>query len=101
MPESFISPEIRIPCGKPKRNNIIQKLKDILNELDRNYSDLDGIRIENEKGWYLVRESNSEDVLTVRLEGYSQDNFNFILKDLSNIMGTAGVRLPIDNLIAR
>jgi phosphomannomutase len=99
--QNFISPEIRLFYEKYQNLNFISRIKNILNGMCINYLALDGIRVESEKGWYLVRSSNTENALVIRMEGYSQDNFNFILKDLSNILRKVGVKLPLDKFRIR
>ena len=91
LPKSFISPEIRIPCEEEQKTAIIYKIKNILDSMNIKYIAVDGIRVENEKGWWLIRASNTEKVLVIRLEGYSQHNFDFILRYLSNILQKIGI----------
>ena len=82
---------IKIPCKGNQKIFIIHKIKNLLNSKKIQYNNIDGIRVECEKGWWLIRSSNTEDSLTIRFEGYSEDNFNFILTHLSNILRSIGV----------
>ena len=91
LPKIFVSPEIKIPCKGNQKIFIIHKIKNLLNSKKIQYNNIDGIRVECEKGWWLIRSSNTEDSLTIRFEGYSEDNFNFILTHLSNILRSIGV----------
>ena len=92
LPKSFVSPGIRIPCKEKEKASVIYKIKNMLDNMNVRYITLDGIRIENEKGWWLIRASNTEEALVIRLEGYSQHNFDFILRYLSNILQKVGIK---------
>ena len=91
LPKIFISPEIRILCEDNHKILTINKIKNLLNSKKVPYNDMDGIRVECERGWWLIRCSNTEDSLVIRFEGYSQDNFHFILTHLSNILRSIGI----------
>ena len=94
IPKIYISPEIKIPSNR-KYKFVLSKVKKLLIQQNIKYIKIDGIRVENQKGWWLIRHSNTEDKLTIRFEGYSQKNFNFILITLSNIMRSVG----LDNVL--
>jgi phosphomannomutase len=91
LPKSFVSNEIRIRYKQNKNHNIIYKLKNVLNSAYIDYCDLDGVRVENKRGWWLLRPSNTEDALVIRLEGYSRNDFNFIIKNLISILKKIGL----------
>lgn len=94
IPKIYISPEIRIVLNK-KYKLILNKIKKLLTDQNIKYINIDGIRVENQKGWWLIRCSNTEEKLTIRFEGYSQKNFNFIFITLSNILRSVG----LDNVL--
>jgi phosphomannomutase len=71
VPKIYISPEIRIVLNK-KYKFILNKIKRLLIDQHIKYIDPDGIRVENQKGWWLIRCSNTEEKLTIRFEGYSK-----------------------------
>ncbi len=94
IPKIYISPEIRIILNK-EHKLILNRIKKLLTAQNIKYINIDGIRVKNQKGWWLVRCSNTEEKLTIRFEGYSQKNFNFILITLSNILRSVG----LDNVL--
>jgi phosphomannomutase len=91
LPKIFVSPEIKIKCEDSHKILTINRIKNLLNSKKISYNDMDGIRVECERGWWLIRCSNTEDSLIMRFEGYSQDNFHFILTHLSNILRSIGI----------
>ena len=44
------------------------KLKIDLSNIDGQVIEIDGIRVENELGWFLIRASNTQNQLTCRAE---------------------------------
>ena len=97
LPQGFVSPEIRLQCQEGEKISIIGKIKNVLDNMHIQYIALDGIKVENEKGWWLVRASNTEEALVIRCEGYSKHNFDFILEYLFNILQKVGIKeFPIN-----
>lgn len=74
LPKSFNTPEIRIKCSDLKKFDIIEQV--ISNQKNKNVNiiDIDGLRVLNETGWWLLRASNTEAELVLRCEANSQDN---------------------------
>ena len=70
FPPSYVSPEIRIPCPDEIKFNVIEKLKERLAELPLTL--IDGIRIKFPNGWGLIRVSNTEPCLSLRIEGETE-----------------------------
>ncbi len=68
LPYGFVTPEIRIQCDEDKKFVIIKEIKE---KLEKNYIkviDVDGIRVSNDYGWWLLRASNTQDALSLRVE---------------------------------
>ncbi len=79
IPEYFSTPEERISCPDDKKFQIIQKIKE---NLQKKYkvNDVDGIRIDFEDGWGLLRASNTAPQLTMRFEAKSEERLHQIKK---------------------
>lgn len=52
--------------------------------------DLDGVRVNFDGGWALVRASNTQPTLVLRIEAKSQDKLDAIQEDVSNVLKGAG-----------
>jgi phosphomannomutase / phosphoglucomutase len=67
LPETVITPEIRVECSDEIKFEVVERVKE---ELRRDYSiiDVDGVRVNFEDGWGLVRASNTQPVLVLRFE---------------------------------
>ena len=46
--------------------------------------DIDGIRVETEQGWFLIRASNTQNQLTCRIESYSEDGLKKLIGVVEN-----------------
>ena len=62
------TPEIRIPCPEERKFQIIEDVKAQLRAAGATFNDLDGVRVENDDGWWLLRASNTQAVLVGRCE---------------------------------
>lgn len=81
LPKSYATPELRIECADEAKFSITDR---ILNYYSRRYptSDLDGARIDFPSGWALVRASNTQPVLVVRVEADSHESAQSLCDDL-------------------
>jgi phosphomannomutase/phosphoglucomutase len=81
IPSYPITPDLRLPMPAPEVERLIERLEDALrNEATVTHSD--GLRIEYEDGWALVRPSVTEPVITLRIEGVSQAALERIVRRL-------------------
>ena len=87
IPESTCSPEFRIPCAEEEKEKIITSMNSFFKDAENTkLSAIDGIRIENEFGWGLVRPSNTEPVISLRFEGTNIESLNIIKKDVYGVL---------------
>jgi phosphomannomutase/phosphoglucomutase len=54
---------------------------------DMEISDVDGIRVRYDEGWYLCRPSNTEPILVMRAEGRNTEALTYILSDVRKRIG--------------
>ncbi len=71
-PKTFSTPETRFDVDEIKKFKIIDEIKNRLVNFDGNIIDIDGIRVETNEGWFLMRASNTQNQLTCRVESTSQ-----------------------------
>ena len=68
LPESFMTPEYKLPCPDDKKFDVVEKL---VNHFTENYDciTIDGVRVNfDENSWGAVRASNTSPKLTLRFE---------------------------------
>jgi phosphomannomutase/phosphoglucomutase len=71
VPTLFSTPEYRPHCPDDDKDEVIGGVKAALSGKG-DLVDVDGVRIKFEKGWGLLRASNTEPVLSLRFEGETE-----------------------------
>lgn len=70
LPTYHSSPEIRLPCPDTAKSWVVAQVKATF-AADYHVDTLDGARIHFEEGWALVRQSNTQPVISMRFEARS------------------------------
>jgi phosphomannomutase / phosphoglucomutase len=68
VPETYSTPEIRVPCPDAMKFDVVDKARDYFVKNHYQVIDVDGARIVFADGWGLVRASNTQPVLVLRYE---------------------------------
>lgn len=71
LPKTFTTPEIRVDCPDSLKFQIVKKLTEHFRSR-YDVVDIDGVRIQFENGWGLVRASNTQPVLVLRFEAKTE-----------------------------
>ena len=71
VPETFVTPEIRVDCPDEVKFDVVER---IVARLKKDYEvfDIDGARVNFPDGWGLVRASNTQPVLVMRAEAETE-----------------------------
>ena len=72
LPETAYTPEIRIACPDDQKFKIVRELTEIFRE-KYEVIDIDGVRVNFENGWALIRASNTQPVIVLRLEAATKE----------------------------
>ena len=78
VPNMLSTPEINIPAADGEKFQIVKKFIENSNFNDAKIVSIDGIRVEFEKGWGLLRPSNTSPYLVLRFEAETNDDLNKI-----------------------
>ncbi len=79
LPTSFNTPEIRIDTTEEKKTKIVAKLiSQFPGGVDYKANFIDGVRISFSDGWALARASNTQPVLVLRFESWTEKGLNRI-----------------------
>ena len=81
LPETAYTPEIRIDCPDDQKFKIVRELTEIFRE-KYDVIDIDGVRVNFDDGWALIRASNTQPVLVFRLEAVTKER----LKELVGVI---------------
>ncbi len=95
LPQLINTPELRFPCSEERKFAVVDEVKDRLSSRsDVTVHDIDGVRVETEDGWWLLRASNTQDVLVARCESGTEEGLTRLQDDLSQQLVASGLELP-------
>ena len=78
LPKTASTPEIRINCPDDKKFKIVRELtKNFKEKYD--VIDIDGVRINFEGGWALIRASNTQAILVLRFEAVNEERLQELM----------------------
>ena len=88
LPPSFTSPECRVPCDDSVKFTVMDTLAKTAQAAfaDKDVLLIDGIRVQDETGWWLCRASNTEACLVVRAEGRDETALATKIADLKALL---------------
>jgi phosphomannomutase/phosphoglucomutase len=72
IPQMVATPELRFDCPDELKFQVVERVASIVRRT-HSIVDVDGVRVPFERGWGLVRASNTQPVLVMRFEAESQD----------------------------
>ena len=78
LPNMLSTPEINIPASDEGKFFLVEEFIKKTDFSNAKIIDIDGIRVEYEKGWGLLRASNTSPVLVLRFEAETEDDLNHI-----------------------
>ena len=93
LPLTFASPEIKLNCSDNIKFDLVARvLKQALKDyLPTDIITLDGVRVQNKFGWWLIRPSNTEAAVVIRFEGNSQKNKDLLLLEVQQRLNNEGL----------
>ncbi len=94
LPKWQNTPELRIACAEERKFTVIQEVKARLTEQGVTFSDVDGMRVTTEDGWWLLRASNTQAVLVARAESRTEEGLKRLQTHLNEELAASGVMLP-------
>ena len=90
-PKTFSTPETRFDVDEIKKFKIIDEIKERLLNFEGNIIDIDGIRVETEEGWFLMRASNTQNQLTCRVESTTKNGLKKLIDIVENQLQLSNV----------
>ncbi len=96
MPTLFNTPELRFPCPENRKFAIAGEIKHRLADSGFDINDIDGVRVTSPDGWWLVRASNTQDVLVARCESSTPEGLARLKSLLGDQLRLSGIEPPAD-----
>ena len=94
LPAVMNTPEIRFPCAEDRKWAVIEEVRDRLTAAGAELVTLDGVRVTSEDGWWLLRASNTQDVLVARCEAWDEAGLARLKADLISQLEASGLEPP-------
>ena len=95
MPRMVNTPELRFPCEEKRKLPVVAEVKKRLAAMKGiKVNDIDGVRVLNDDGWWLLRSSNTEAVLVARCESKSKEGLERLKKTLIGQLAESGIAAP-------
>jgi len=94
MPRMVNTPELRFPCSEERKFQVVDEVLARLETAGARVDRTDGARVMTDGGWWLLRASNTQDVLVARAEATSDQDLAACLASLRQQLGLSGVDVP-------
>lgn len=94
LPHRVHTPEIRFACPDAVKATVIKRLGAHLRDCGATVTDIDGVRVTREEGWWLLRASNSQPALVARCEAKTHAGLHRLRKDLADGLASVGAPVP-------
>ena len=94
LPQLHNTPELRFSCSEERKVAVVREVRDRLAAEGANMSDIDGVRVQTDDGWWLLRSSNTQDVLVARCEAATEEGLQRLKAALAAQVGLSGVQPP-------
>ncbi|HLH02257.1 MAG TPA: phosphomannomutase/phosphoglucomutase [Bryobacteraceae bacterium] len=88
IPQRVSTPELRIDCPDEVKFQVVDRVAKIVRKTHQ-VVDVDGVRVPFEKGWGLVRASNTQPVLVMRFEAESPELLKKYQQELEGVVEQA------------
>jgi len=95
-PKHFSTPEINLKISEQDKFKIVDEIKLLMKSSEYDLIDIDGIRLENENSWGLVRASNTSPNLVLRFEGKTENDLLEIKNYFKEILSKIEIDLQLD-----
>ena len=96
FPEVCATEEIKIPVPEIRKNLLMWELTENCDFGDADVLKIDGLRVEYEYGWGLVRASNTTAALTLRFEADTPEHLDAIKADFRKRLNAVDGNLALD-----
>lgn len=94
LPQMVNTPEVRFPCSEERKFAVVDEVRDRLEAAGAKVNDIDGVRVLTDDGWWLLRASNTQDVLVARCEARDEAALSRLKAAVTRQLETSGIAAP-------
>jgi len=91
MPALVNTPEMRFPCPEERKFAVVDEVLDRLAATGADVDGTDGARVTTSDGWWLLRASNTQNVLVARAESTTQDGLDRLMAQIDATLVESGI----------
>lgn len=91
MPAMVNTPELRFQVDESRKFAVIDEVKARLKASGADVNEIDGARVNTPDGWWLLRASNTQDVLVARAESYNQEGLDRLMEQIDGQLAASGL----------
>ena len=91
MPKSVATPELRFQVDESRKFAIVDEVRNRLATDGAKVDATDGVRVKTIDGWWLLRASNTQDVLVARAEAADQAGLDRLVAQIDKQLAHSGV----------
>jgi phosphomannomutase len=91
MPALINTPELRFQVDESRKFAVIDEVKDRLAVAGADVDATDGVRVSTSDGWWLLRASNTQDVLVARAESGSEAGLSRLMEQIDAQLARSGL----------
>ncbi|HEX4848853.1 MAG TPA: phosphomannomutase, partial [Novosphingobium sp.] len=91
MPELVNTPELRFQVDESRKFAVIAEVKERLSAAGADVDATDGVRVSTDDGWWLLRASNTQDVLVARAESESEAGLERLMAQIDGQLAASGL----------
>ncbi len=92
MPALVNTPELRFQVDESRKFAVVDEVRDRLAATGANVEAIDGVRVSTADGWWLLRASNTQDVLVARAESNSEEGCQRLLAAIDAQLAASGLQ---------
>jgi phosphomannomutase len=92
MPKTTATPEMRFQVDESRKFAVIDEVRDRLSADGAQVDATDGVRVSTSDGWWLLRASNTQDVLVARAEASDQGGVERLMAQIDDQLAKSGVK---------
>ena len=94
LPKMFNTPEIRFECPEERKFLVVKEVKEKMKNSDADITYIDGIRVDTNEGWWLLRASNTQSALTARCESRTEQGLRKVQLHMLEAINGSGISVP-------
>jgi phosphomannomutase len=94
MPEPVDTPEMRFAVDGHRKFAIVEEVLGRLRLAGARVNSIDGVRVDTEDGWWLLRASNTQDMLVARAEAKDEAGLARLLQRIDSQLAESGIIRP-------